>query len=129
MLHFVIPPPWEVLGDVYRDVAGMFQSDVFHLGGDEVIVGDDTTWAACWNSTSQALVPLKKQNPSPLPLTLPANGPDCHWGKAGPILAALEEQGLSRSDPESFYRIWANFTTRAAAALKVSSPPRPQGEA
>jgi len=90
-----------VLGSVYHDIAKLFQSDIFHLGGDEVIVGSDTTWAACWNSTTQG----------------------------APILAYLEEHGMDRSDPQSFYKLWSNFTTRASAALhdayKQAAPEQP----
>lgn len=44
---------------VYNDIVGLFQSDVYHLGGDEVIVGSDTTFAACWNSTEYGRHNLK----------------------------------------------------------------------
>lgn len=35
-----------------------------------------------------------------------------------PILEYLEQQNLDRGDPQVFYSLWANFTTRAAAGLK-----------
>jgi len=92
---------YDVLDLVYKDIVGLFQSDIFHLGGDEVIVGDDTTWAACWNSTEQG----------------------------APIIKYLEEQGLSRDDPQSFYKLWADFTKRAASgvqkAYKGEAPKQP----
>jgi len=93
-LNIVNPALYQVLDDVYHDIVSLFQSDVFHLGGDEVIVGSDDTFAACWNST-----------------------------KAGaPILEYLKKNGFPRGDPQSFYGLWANFTTRAIQGLKGVYP-------
>ena len=79
---------YDVLSDVYDEVmSSLVTGGVFHIGGDEVIVGSDTSWAACYNSS-----------------TLGA-----------PILQMLQERGLSRNDPETFYGLWQNFTKRAAA--------------
>lgn len=39
-----------ILGDLYADVIDLMgDSGYFHFGGDEVIVGSDETWAACYN--------------------------------------------------------------------------------
>lgn len=78
---------YDLLGDIYGEVLSHLASSsgIFHMGGDEVIVGSDSSWAACYNSS-----------------TLGA-----------PILQLLEERGLSRNDPESFYSLWQNFTVRA----------------
>merc|ERR1712166_485718 len=89
-MNIVNPNLFPVLDAVYHDIVDLFQSDIFHLGGDEVIVGDDTTWASCWNNTEQ--------------------------GK--PILDHLKALGMDRNDPQSFYKLWANFTTQAAAGVK-----------
>jgi len=80
---------YNVLEQVYADVVALFSSDLHHLGGDEVIVGSDDTWAACWNSTTAG----------------------------APIIAHLDTLGLDRAEPASFYELWANFTARAAAAV------------
>ena len=81
---------YPVLQGIYREVVALFQSDYFHLGGDEVIVGSDEAWAACYNSTE--------------------------LGK--PILAYIEELGLSRGDESTFYALWDNFTMRATAMVQ-----------
>ena len=39
---------YPVLGDIYRDMSELFQSDVFHMGGDEVVM-------ACWNESSEII--------------------------------------------------------------------------
>ena len=67
-------------------------SQVVHIGGDEVIIGSDESWAACYNSS-----------------TLGA-----------PILELLQEKGLSRDDPNSFYLLWENFTTTAGKMVTDS---------
>jgi len=89
-LNIANPNLYPVLDAVYSDIVDLFQSDVFHLGGDEVIVGTDDTWASCWNNTEQ--------------------------GK--PILDYLKANGMDRSDPQSFYKLWSNFTSKAAASVK-----------
>eukprot|EP00750_Incisomonas_marina_P025612 INCI5592.1.p1 GENE.INCI5592.1~~INCI5592.1.p1 ORF type:complete len:790 (+),score=130.02 INCI5592.1:122-2371(+) len=88
---------YAILSDVYADVVDAFgASSLFHLGGDEVIVGcdDHTCWpesgcqtcfAACWNSSKFA--------PS-----------------IGNFLTA---NGFNTEDPQSFYGLWKNFTIRA----------------
>lgn len=87
------PNTMTLLKDVYTDIVAAFQQPpVFHMGGDEVIVGcEDPTkcFASCWNSTK----------------------------KAPHLLAHLKKLGLSREDPESFYQIWKNFTTEAYTSL------------
>jgi hexosaminidase len=78
---------YDVLADVYAEVLGNLASasGIFHMGGDEVIIGSDSTWASCYNNTMLG----------------------------APILQLLAEKGLSREDPESFYGLWQNFTMRA----------------
>jgi len=89
-LNVVNENVYPVLQDIYQEVISLFQSDYFHLGGDEVIVGSDEAWAACYNSTSLAQ----------------------------PILAYLDSIGKSRDDPRSFYELWDNFTMRATAMVQ-----------
>lgn len=75
---------YPILKEIYADIIQKFatSSGIIHLGGDEVIVGSDESWAACYNSSSLGQ----------------------------PILQLLTELGLSRTDPESFYLLWQNFT-------------------
>jgi len=82
---------YDVLGDIYSHLRQAFpKGSVFHLGGDEVIIGnDDGAWAKCWNSTL-----------------------------AQPILDMLESQGLDRNDRATFYGLWANFTKRSMALAR-----------
>jgi len=89
-LNIVNPNLYPVLDAVYHDIVALFQSDVFHLGGDEVIVGTDKTFASCWNNTEQG----------------------------APILQHLKDLGMDRNDPQSFYKLWANFTNQAAAGVR-----------
>ena len=89
-MNIVNPELYRILAAVYTQISDLFQSDVFHLGGDEVLVGNDETWASCWNNTELG----------------------------APILRYLEDQGMDRADPESFYRLWGNFTRKAAAEVK-----------
>lgn len=89
-LNIVNENVYPVLQDVYNEVIGLFKSDLFHLGGDEVIVGSDEAWAACYNSSSLAQ----------------------------PILAYLEAIGRSRDDPQTFYELWDNFTMRATSMVQ-----------
>lgn len=81
---------FKVLDTIYNDVIDMFKSSHFHIGGDEVIVGSDTTWASCYNSSTR--------------------------GK--PIIDYVESLGLSRQDPATFYALWENFTMRATSMVQ-----------
>lgn len=81
---------YEVLSDIYEDIVEMFSTDLYHLGGDEVIVGNDATWASCWNNTKEG----------------------------APIIKYLSDKGLPRNSPESFYKLWQNFTVKAVNSVK-----------
>jgi hexosaminidase len=81
---------YPVLRDIYTEVIGLFQSQNFHLGGDELIIGSDEAWAACYNSTSLGQ----------------------------PILAYIDKLGLSRNDQSTFYELWDNFTMRATSMVQ-----------
>lgn len=89
-LNLANPRAYEVLEDVLRDVIDVFHSSVFHIGGDEVIVGSDEAWAACYNSS-----------------TLGA-----------PIVAMLESLGLDRDDPQSFYFMWETYTQKVTSMVQ-----------
>ncbi len=79
-----------MLDSIYGDVISQFQStSYFHIGGDEVIVGSDSTWASCYNSST--------------------------LGK--PILDYIDTLGLSRNDQSTFYALWENFTIRATSMV------------
>lgn len=45
---------YKVINNIYRDMADLFQSDVFHMGGDEVKV-------VCWNETKEVLDYMSQQ--------------------------------------------------------------------
>lgn len=79
-----------MLQDIYSEIAKAFRSSYFHLGGDEVIVGSDEAWAACYNSTT--------------------------LGK--PILDLLASRGLDRRDKSSFYTLWKEFNVRATGMIQ-----------
>jgi hexosaminidase len=81
---------YELLNDIYSDVLRQFPSPIFHIGGDEVIVGSDTTWASCYNNSV-----LGKE-----------------------IIEFIESKGLSRQDSSTFYQLWENFTMRATELIK-----------
>lgn len=89
-LNVVNENVYPVLNDIYKEVVSLFQSSYFHLGGDEVIVGSDEAWAACYNSTALAQ----------------------------PVLDYLQSAGLSRDDPRTFYALWDNFTMRATGMIQ-----------
>jgi hypothetical protein len=78
-LNIANPVVYPILQNIYEFLGHEFgYPDIFHIGGDEVVVGSDETYAACWNSTEY--------------------GAD--------ILTLLETMGLSRNDQESFYALW-----------------------
>jgi hypothetical protein len=79
------------LGDLYVDLAEAVPPFALHLGGDEVVVGSETSWARCWNSS-----------------------------RAQPVLDLLAAKGLDRRDPRSFYALWAEFT-QAAVGLALQA--------
>lgn len=81
---------YPVLRKVYDFTVTAFQSpDLFHIGGDEVVVGSDDISPACWNSSTYG----------------------------APILDMLSRLGYSRGDSESFVSLWQNFTHRAVDEL------------
>jgi len=82
---------YPVLRDIYAHIHDIFpRSSALHLGGDEVVVGnDDGSWARCWNSTL-----------------------------AQPILDMIEAKGMDRSDPDTFYKLWTDFNKRSQALAK-----------
>ena len=78
---------------MYQDLVDIFYSSgLMHMGGDEVIVGNDESWAACYNSSILG----------------------------APIIELLDELGLNRNDPKSFYFLWENFTVTATKMVKDS---------
>ena len=82
---------YNILRHLYKDTITQFSSSsYFHLGGDEVIVGSDETSKSCYNSTS----------------------------RAQPILDYITAQGLDRSNTETFYGLWQNFTLRATEMVQ-----------
>merc|ERR1711920_662387 len=76
---------YSVLADIYGDVADMFDSSIFHLGGDEVLVGSEIDLPSCWNLSAAAK----------------------------PIIDYIAQNKLDRSDKQTFYNLWKNFTKRA----------------
>lgn len=89
-LNLANPRVYDVLEGVLRDIIGVFESSVFHIGGDEVIVGSDEAWAACYNSSILG----------------------------APIIAMLESLELDRNDPQSFYLLWETYTLKVASMIQ-----------
>lgn len=89
-LNLANPNIYKVLRQIYSDVIDVFPSGFFHIGGDEVIVGSDETWAACYNSST--------------------------LGK--PILEYIARLGLSRGSNKTFYDLWANYTLSITDILR-----------
>eukprot|EP01059_Diplonema_ambulator_P022935 TRINITY_DN382_c0_g1_i1.p1 TRINITY_DN382_c0_g1~~TRINITY_DN382_c0_g1_i1.p1 ORF type:complete len:605 (+),score=248.79 TRINITY_DN382_c0_g1_i1:72-1886(+) len=79
-----------VLGEIYADLATSFGSTVFHIGGDEVIVGSDGTGTSCWNNTE----------------------------KAKSVVDWVVAHGYDRSDKETWYGLWRNFTMKSTSVLE-----------
>jgi N-acetyl-beta-hexosaminidase len=75
---------YPILDNIYHDIITQIPSPYFHIGGDEVIVGSDSAWASCYNSSTR--------------------------GK--PIVDYLASIGASRQDASSFYTLWENFTVK-----------------
>jgi hexosaminidase len=73
----------KIFGEIYSHLVTEFGavSNLIHMGGDEILVGSDET-NGCWNQTE--------------------NAPQ--------ILEYLELNGLDRGDPETFYKLWIDFT-------------------
>ena len=89
-LNLANPAAYNVLRDIYSDVLDQFAfPTVFHLGGDEVLVGSDKSSHRCYNDTVMA----------------------------ASIISYLEENGLSRDDQQSFYQLWGNFTLKATSMV------------
>jgi N-acetyl-beta-hexosaminidase len=83
---------YPVLADVHKEVIGsIFKGSTrFHVGGDEIMVGSDEAWASCYNSTD----------------------------KAKDIVALLEQRGLDRNDPQSFYQLWKEYNYEIAKIVE-----------
>lgn len=47
-LNPINPNVYKILSNIYKDMADLFRSDIFHMGGDEVHM-------RCWNETSEIL--------------------------------------------------------------------------
>jgi len=88
---------YDVFRDIYDHLKGTFtQTNMIHLGGDEVVIGDEEkAWAKCWNSSL-----------------------------AQPILDLLESKGLDRADPASFYQLWGDFTKRSISLARATGHDR-----
>lgn len=81
---------FRILQNIYQDLIQQIPSPYFHLGGDEVVVGSDETWASCYNNTQLG----------------------------AEIIAYVESLGLSRDDSSAFYQLWENFTIRATQMVQ-----------
>ena len=96
----VEPPPGQmnptnpnvhvVLGEIYTELVKNFGGSLYHLGGDEVIVGNGVSGPSCWNDSS----------------------------KAKAVTDWIADHGYDRSDPQTFYGLWANFTKKSMASVQ-----------
>jgi hexosaminidase len=84
---------YSILADVHDEIIAAFEySSIFHVGGDEIMVGSDQTTISCYNSTT----------------------------KAPGIMEMLKEQGLDRSDPQSFYTLWADYIDKVETIVDAA---------
>lgn len=92
-LNIANPNVGKVLANLYGDLIDAFGSpDLFHLGGDEVIIGAEGSWAQCWNETG-----------NPVRQAVIDNLDGCCPG------------GLT--DKHSFYNLWTKFTVDSTNSL------------
>jgi hexosaminidase len=108
-LNIVNPNTMKVLGGIYSDLVALFKEngvDIFHLGGDEVVIGDDfdytgSAYAGCYNSSDASTL----GNPNPILEHIAAH-PELFPG--------------GRFDKMSFYKLWGNFTKEAFNMLMTA---------
>lgn len=79
----------EMISHVYKELVEIFDDSVFHLGGDEVLIGGSDGWA-CWNNSVHG----------------------AHLQKH------IEALGKNTSEIYSFYELWLNFTQKSTASLE-----------
>ena len=77
-----------IMKDIYDEVTESMGSSVFHMGGDEVVV--QASWNSCWNDSVKAKV----------------------------LVDMLDQQGRNRSDPDTFYGLWKDFTKKSVKNLR-----------
>jgi hexosaminidase len=82
-----------LLEDVWDQLVEDFSqsTDIFHIGGDEVLVGPGSNNEACYNSST----------------------------RASPVVDFLLSNGFDINDSESFYGLWINFTQRITEKVKT----------
>ena len=79
-----------VLADVYSSIVKHINPTIFHIGGDEVVVGSDEVGVSCWNNTK----------------------------KAKPVVDWLVENGYDRADKNTWYGLWRNFTKKSMSNVE-----------
>ena len=81
------PNIYPILSDIYEELTVAFpNSNYFHIGGDEIIVGNDSSSISCYNNTNKAV----------------------------DIINYLQVNGYDRNDQESFYQLWQNYTKKVS---------------
>ena len=75
----------KILKDIYKTLVTSLNPTIFHMGGDEVIVGSETSQKSCWNNSE----------------------------KAKSVVDWLSTNGYDRSDAETWYGVWRNFTEKS----------------
>jgi len=90
-LNIANPEVLPLLGSVYHDMVKAFGApDLFHLGGDEVIVGSPDMWGSCYNMSGS------------------------------PVAQHIVDNGGDLSDPHEFYKLIVNFTKDATKELDAA---------
>ena len=139
-LNIANPHVHRILADLYLDLVQAFGGpDLFHLGGDEVVVGDPDS-ISCWNSTTAALA-----GPNPIVQAIQTSLSHCCPGPPASPPPSQASHTASRTAPEapagpccpdgpnstrccpgditdkhSFYALWTNFTQRASDSLQAA---------
>eukprot|EP01064_Diplonema_japonicum_P020424 TRINITY_DN2982_c1_g2_i1.p1 TRINITY_DN2982_c1_g2~~TRINITY_DN2982_c1_g2_i1.p1 ORF type:complete len:613 (+),score=157.70 TRINITY_DN2982_c1_g2_i1:25-1839(+) len=79
-----------ILSDVYKELVASVNPTIFHIGGDEVVVGSDAAGTSCWNNTQ----------------------------KAKPVVDWVVANGYDRADRNTWYGVWRNFTLKSMASVE-----------
>lgn len=86
---------YPIFNDIYRELSSAFGPlNYFHVGGDELIVGSDEVTLSCYNNSKLA----------------------------APLIQLIEEKGMNRNDPNTFYSLWNDYNKKIAGLVDVQFP-------
>jgi N-acetyl-beta-hexosaminidase len=104
-LNAANPHLMAILDDVVEGVVGAFKKPpLYHLGGDEVMVGDATTWASCWGTDPDIIKDVLLHSADKGEKLLPG------WTrmKDAALIKAVNVSNVDWND--GFYGLWKRFT-------------------